>query len=396
MKEEILKIANELKDEVTKWRRHFHMHPELGYEEYETSKFVIKELKEMGIEVKTNVAKTGVIGLIKGTAGDGKTIGIRADMDALPLQEENDVPYKSKNDGVMHACGHDAHTAILLGVAKILSKIKDKINGNIKLFFQPAEEGLGGAKPMVDEGALKDPEVSAVIALHVADEVDIGYIEMKDGSFTASADKIWLDIQGKGGHAAAPHETIDPIVVASHLIIALQTIASRSTDPVNPVVVTIGEFHAGSVYNVIPETAKLVGTVRALKPEVREETYESIKRIAEGISKTFGAKITPGIKRGYSPGFNDPKINELIKESTIELLGAERVNIAENPSMGAEDFFEFSDNGKIPVSMFWLGIRNEDKGIIHPGHSPLYNIDEDALPLGCAILTLTAIKYLSK
>jgi amidohydrolase len=396
VKDEILKIANEIKAEVIKWRRHIHMYPELGFEEEETSKFVAKELEKLGVDVKTNVAKTGVIGLIKGTAGEGKTIGIRADMDALPILEETDVPYKSKNEGIMHACGHDAHTAILLGVAKIITKIKDKIKGNVKLFFQPAEEGLGGAKPMVDEGALKNPEVSAVISLHVADEVDVGHVEMKDGSFTASADKIWFDIQGKGGHAAAPHETIDPIVVGSHLILALQTIASRSTDPVDPVVVTIGEFHAGSVYNVIPETAKLIGTVRSLKPEVREETYESIKRIAAGISKTFGATIKPGIKRGYSPGFNDPILNVLIKDSITELLGADKVKIAENPSMGAEDFFEFSDNYRIPVSMFWLGIRNADKGIIHPGHSPLYNIDEDALHLGCSILALTAIKFLSE
>jgi amidohydrolase len=396
VKDEILKIANEIKDEVIKWRRHIHMYPELGYEEEETSKFVAKELKKLGVEVKTNVAKTGVIGLIKGTAGEGKTIGIRADMDALPILEETDVPFKSKNEGIMHACGHDAHTAILLGVAKIIIKIKDKIKGNVKLFFQPAEEGLGGAKPMVDEGVLKDPEVSAVISLHVADEVDVGHVEMKDGSFTASADKIWFDIQGKGGHAAAPHETIDPIVVGSHLVLALQTIASRSTDPVDSVVVTIGEFHAGSVYNVIPETAKLIGTVRSLKPEVREETYESIKRIAAGISNTFGATINPGIKRGYSPGFNDPMLNGIIKDSITELMGADKVKIVENPSMGAEDFYEFSDNYRIPVSMFWLGIRNVEKGIIHPGHSPLYNIDEDALPLGCSILALTAIKYLSE
>ncbi|MBK5113503.1 MAG: amidohydrolase [Candidatus Heimdallarchaeota archaeon] len=395
MKDDVWKIANEIKKEIIEFRRHFHMYPELGYEEEKTSEFVIKKLKELSIEVTPNLAKFGVTGLIKGAAGQGKTIGIRADMDALPILEENDVPYKSKHDGKMHACGHDAHTAILLGVAKILVKMKDKIKGNVKLIFQPAEEGLGGAKPMVQEGALKDPEVSAVIALHMADEVEVGHIEVKDGSFTASADKIWFDIEGKGGHAASPHDTIDPIMVGSHLITALQTVASRNTDPVDPVVLTIGTFNAGTVYNVIPRTAHMTGTIRSLKQEVREATFESAKRIAEGVAKAFGAKITPGIKRGYSPGYNSPELNVLLKQATSELVGEDKVHIAEAPSMGAEDFYEFSDNNRIPVAMFWLGILNEKKGIIHPGHNPKYDIDEDALPLGCAILSLTALKYLT-
>lgn len=395
MKDEVWKIAKEIEKEVIKFRRHFHMYPELGFEEVKTSEFVIKKLKELGIEVTPNVAKFGVIGLIKGTGGEGKTIGIRADMDALPMQEENEVPYKSKHDGIMHACGHDAHTAILLGVAKILVKMKDKIKGNVKLIFQPAEEGLGGAKPMVQEGTLKNPDVSAVIALHMADDVAIGHIEVKDGSFTASADKIGFEIEGKGGHAAAPHETIDPIVVGSHLVTALQTVSSRNTDPVNPVILTIGTFNAGTVYNVIPRTAHMTGTIRALKQEVREATFESAKRIAEGVAKAFGAKITPSIKRGYAPGYNSPELNILIKQATSALFGEDKVLLAENPTMGAEDFYEFSDNNRLPVAMFWLGIRNEEKGIIHPGHNPKYDIDEDALPLGCAILSLTALKYLT-
>ncbi len=396
MKDEIWKIANEIKNEVIELRRHIHMNPELGYEEEETSKLVAKKLQELGIDIKTNVAKWGVIGLIKGKAGDGKTIGIRADMDALPLQEENNVPYKSKKDGIMHACGHDAHTAMLLGIAKILVKMKDKMKGNVKLFFQPAEEGLGGAKPMVDEGALIDPEVSAVISLHVDDDTPAGSIAMKDGSFTASSDKIWFDIIGKGGHAALPHNTRDPIIAGAYLVTALQTVASRFTDPVNPVVVTIGTFNAGSAYNIIPERVHITGTVRALKPKVRDQTYEFIEQIAKGIAETFDLTITPGIKRGYSPGLNDPHLNQLIKEATKELVGEDKVIINEDPSMGAEDFFEFSDNYRIPVSMIWLGTRNEEKGINHPGHSPLFDIDEDALPLGCAILSLTALKYLSK
>jgi len=396
MKDKVWKIANEIKDEIIKNRRHIHMHPELGFEEVETARFVAKHLKELGIEIKTNVAKTGVIGLIKGTAGEGKTIGIRADMDALAMQEETDVPYKSVNDGIMHACGHDSHTAMLLGVAKILTQMKDKIKGNVKLFFQPAEEGLGGAKPMIEQGALKDPDVSAVIALHILPEFEAGTIQLKDGSFTASSDKIWFDIKGIGGHAAAPHETVDPIVVGAHLVSALQTIASRATDPVDPVVVSICTFHAGTIYNVIPEVVKLTGTVRALKPEVRKATYEAIKRIAEGIAKTYGATITPGIKLGYAPGINDSELNKIIREAATELAGEDKVLTGEDPSLGAEDFYEFSDNYRIPVSMFWHGVGNKEKGLTYPVHSPHFDMDEDALPLGCAILALSALKYLSQ
>ncbi|MHA1630058.1 MAG: M20 metallopeptidase family protein [Candidatus Heimdallarchaeota archaeon] len=396
MKKEIWKIANEIKEELVTDRRHFHMYPELGFEEHQTAAYVAKKLKELGLEVKIGVAKTGVIALLKGKGGTGKTIGIRADMDALPIQEENDVSYKSKHDGKAHMCGHDAHTAILLGVAKILSRLKEQLPGNVKFFFQPAEEGLGGARPMVEAGALADPEVSAVIALHVFDEYDTGKVVIKDGSFTASADKFYIDITGKGGHAAAPHETVDPIVVASHLVVALQTVASRSTDPVDPVVVTVGTFHAGSAYNIIPETAHLSGTIRALKQDVREATWEQIKQITEGVAKSFGATIATKIDLGYNPGFNDPSLNQHIKNAVIDLFGEDQLVIEEEPTMGAEDFYDFSDNYRIPVSMFWLGTRNEEKGIKYPGHSPKFDVDEDALPVGSAVLALTAWNYLAK
>ncbi|NHJ03742.1 MAG: amidohydrolase [Candidatus Heimdallarchaeota archaeon] len=396
MNKEIKKIAEEIKDEIVALRRKIHMNPELGYEEFETSKLVSEKLKEYGIETKTNIAKLGVIGIIRGTAGDGPTIGIRADMDALPLQEENDVPYKSKVDGKMHACGHDAHTAILLGVGKILVKLKNKIKGNVKLFFQPAEEGKGGAKPMVEEGALKDPEVSAVIALHVDEDVEINMIEIKDGSFTASSDEFWIDIKGKGGHAALPHETIDPIIVGSYIVNAIQTIASRNTNPVHSIVVTVGTFHAGTIYNIIPDTAHLTGTIRALTPQDREETYNHLQRIVKGAQETFGGEITIGIRLGYSPGMNDSDLNAILKEAASEIIGEDNIKIAEFPSMGAEDFFDFSDNNRIPVSMFWLGVGNEKKGIIYPGHNPRFDIDEDAIPIGCSILALTALRYLEK
>ncbi len=396
MKDEVLKIAQEIKSEIIDIRRQIHMNPELGFEEKETSELVVKKLKELGIDIKANVAKTGVIGLIKGGAGDGPTIGIRADMDALALQEENDVPYKSTIDGKMHACGHDAHTAILIGVAKILVKLQDKIKGNIKLFFQPAEEGLGGAKPMVEAGALKNPDVSAVIALHVDTETQVGQIKFKDGSLTASADEFWIDIVGKGGHAAYPHETKDSIFIGSHLVNSIQTIASRNTNPVYPVVVTVGTFHAGSAFNIIPETARLTGTIRALLPTVRDETHKYLQRIVKGTEKMFDVKITLEIKRGYAPGINDAGLNIILNDAASELIGTENVIEEEYPGMGAEDFFDFSDNYRLPVTMFWLGSGNKEKGIIAVCHNPKFDIDEDALTIGSTILALTAIKYLNK
>ena len=396
MKDEVWKIAQEIKDEITTIRRQIHMNPELGFEEEKTSKLVIEKLEELGIEYQKNVAKTGVIALIKGGAGEGPTIGVRADMDALALQEENDVPYKSKINGKMHACGHDAHTAILIGVAKILVKLKSKIKGNIKLFFQPAEEGLGGAKPMVEAGALKNPEVSAVIALHVDSDVEVGKIQIKDGSLTASADEFSIEIVGKGGHAAYPHETKDPIVIGSTLVDAIQTISSRNTDPVHPVIVTVGTFHAGSAFNIIPETASMTGTIRALTPEVRKATHKHLERITKGIGKTFDAKITLDILLGYSPGINDSSLNVILKNAAQEIIGEKNILVAEYPGMGAEDFFEFSDNYRLPVTMFWLGSGNKKKGIVAPGHNPKFDVDEDALPIGSSILALTAIKYLEK
>ncbi|MFW9923682.1 MAG: M20 family metallopeptidase [Candidatus Thorarchaeota archaeon] len=394
MKDLIWEIAQEIKEELIANRRHIHMYPEIGYEEKETSKFVINKLKEMGIEYQSGIAQFGIIGIIRGLAGDGPTIGIRADMDALALQEENDVPYKSKIDGRMHACGHDAHTAILLGVAKILYKIKDKMKGNVKLFFQPAEESAGGAKPMVEEGALKNPEVSAVISLHVDDSHQIGTIGVKDGSFTASSDEFQITILGKGGHAAYPHETIDPIMIGSQLVNSIQTISSRYTKPVYPVVVTVATFHSGSAHNIIPESAFLTGTIRALTPEVRTQTHQHLQKIIDGIATTFGAQIKLDLRLGYSPGLNDPKLNNLIKESAAQYIGEKNIIIEEYPEMGAEDFFEFSDNYRIPVAMFWLGVGNKEKGIIFPGHNPRFDLDEDALPYGCAILVSTALKYL--
>ena len=231
MKDEVWKLANELKDELIALRRKIHMNPELGYQEFETAKFISEKLKEFDIEHKTNVAKVGVVGLIKGKSGRDKTIGIRADMDALALQEENDVEYKSKNNGVMHACGHDSHVAMLLVAAKILNKLKDKLNGNVKLFFQPAEETEGGAKPMVEEGVLENPTVSAVLGLHVEDEINVGTIQVKDGPLTASSDTFEIEIIGKGGHGAYPHDTIDPILVGAELVNAFQTISSRASKP---------------------------------------------------------------------------------------------------------------------------------------------------------------------
>lgn len=255
---------------------------------------------------------------------------------------------------------------------------------------------MGGAKPMVEAGALRNPEVSAAISLHVDDEIPIGEIRLKDGCLTASSDEFKITIYGKGGHAAYPHDTIDPIFIGSYLVCALQSLASRETKPVYPIVVSVATFNAGTIFNVIPETAHLTGTIRTLLPEVRESTLESLKRIIDGVAATFNAKITLEITRGYAPGINNPQLNAIIAESAKIIIGEEKVSRDEYPTMGAEDFFEFSDNYRIPVAMFWLGVRNEKKGIMHSGHNPKFDIDEDALPIGSALLVSSAVRYLNQ
>jgi len=383
--------CQEIAPELIRIRRDIHANPELGYEEVRTSKLIAERLSRLGLEVQTNIAKTGVVGLLRG-GRPGKTIALRADMDALSIQEQTGAVYQSQTPGVMHACGHDAHVAMLLGAAQVLQELQVEIPGNIKFFFQPAEEGPGGAAKMVEEGVLHNPDVDATIALHVDDETEVGQIQIKSGIATASANAIRIRIQGKGGHAAYPHKSVDAIVVAAHVILALQTIVARETDPLDAVVVTIGVIGGGDRNNIIAEKVILEGTIRALNDVTREATFSALRRITEQVCTALRAKCEIEILEGYPPGVNDPQLIEIFRKVAKELLGSENVKIAEVPEMGAEDFYEFGKG--IPAAMFHLGIANKEKGITFPGHHPRYDIDEDALPIGVAILVVSTLKFL--
>lgn len=387
----LLERCQEIAPELVKIRRDIHIHPELGFKEVRTSKLIAERLRRLGLEVQTNIAQTGVVGLLRG-GRSGKTIALRADMDALSIQEQTGAVYQSQTPGVMHACGHDAHVAMLLGAAQVLQELQVEIPGNIKFIFQPAEEGPGGAAKMVEEGVLHNPDVDATIALHVDDETEVGKIQIKSGIAYASANTMRIKIQGKGGHAAYPHKSVDAIVVAAHVILTLQTIVARETDPLDAVVVTIGVIEGGDRNNIIAEKVILEGTIRALNDVTREATFSAVRRITEQVCTAMRAKCKIEIVEGYPPGVNDPQLTEIFRKVAKELLGSENVKIAAVPEMGAEDFYEFGKG--IPAAMFHLGIANKEKGITFPGHHPRFDIDEDALPIGTAILAASALKFL--
>lgn len=387
IKNDILK----LKDEVIDLRRDFHKHPELNFKEKRTAKIVENYLKEIGLEVKTGIAKTGVVGLLRGKA-NGLTILLRADMDALPLQELNNVPYKSVNNGIMHACGHDGHTAMLLVAAKILSRYKDKIKGNIKFVFQPSEEkSPGGAIKMIQQGVMENPVVDKAFGLHLATMFDTGTIGIKDGVFTAEADEFTITIKGKGGHGAYPHTAIDPVVVASHIVIGLQSIVSREIDPLDSVVVTIGEIHAGDAFNIIPETAILTGTVRSLNKNTAKEVSEKIKRISKNIASAYKTKASLKYIFGYPPIINSKKETEIVENIAKEIVGSQ--NVFKAPvSMGGEDMSYFLE--KANGSFYWLGAGNKAKGLNKPHHNPYFDFDEEALIIGVEMHVNVALHYL--
>lgn len=387
IKEEVLG----LKEEVIFLRRKFHEQPELGFEEYRTSKFVSEYLKKLGIEVKEGIAKTGVVGFIKGKE-EGNTVLLRADMDALPIQEMNEIPYKSKVQNVMHACGHDGHTAILLVAAKILQSHKEELKGNVKLVFQPSEEkDPGGAIKMIDEGVLENPKVNFAYGLHLGSIFERGKIVTRKGIFMAQADRFKLKVTGKGGHGAYPHQTIDPILILSHIIVALQEIVSRETNPLESVVLSFGKISSGDVFNVIPESAEAEGTVRTLSSQKAKEVRDMIERIGNNIAGAFRGKFELEYNFGYPPLINNTDQVEFLKEIVKQTLGED--SLEEAPiSMGGEDMSYFLE--RVPGVFFWLGAKNEEKGIINPHHSPYFNIDEEVLPIGVELLVNIAIKSL--
>lgn len=381
--EKIKALAKQYAPEFIEIRHHLHAHPELSYQEYETSKFVQDKLFELGIPFDIK-ATTGVIGLIKGRNPDSRIIALRADMDALPIKEENEVPYKSTNDGVMHACGHDVHTTCLLGAAKILNKLRNEWEGTIKLIFQPGEEkNPGGASLLIKEGVLDNPAPSCIFGLHVHPGLAVGKMSFRAGKVMASADELYITIKGKGGHAASPHLCIDPILIASHLIIALQQVGSRNNDPHNPTVLSITSFKGGETTNVIPNEVKLKGTFRAMDENWRFKAHELIRKITTGLVHSMGGETDLLIDVGYPSVYNNEALNEIAKAKAAAFIGEANVEETEK-RMGAEDFGYYSQ--QIPGCFFRLGVMNKEKGITSGVHTPTFNIDESAIEIGMGMM----------
>jgi amidohydrolase len=384
---------DELVPGLVAMRRDLHEHPELSFEEYRTSGIVAKRLQALGLEVQTGVANTGVVGLLRGEASEpgAKTIAIRADMDALPIHELNEIEYRSQTDGQMHACGHDGHTSILLTVADILSKRRAELAGNVKFIFQPAEERVGGAKPMVEQGAMQG--VDGVIGLHLISGYPQGRVGVRAGAVFASADRIEFIVKGKGGHAAMPDQSIDPIVAAAQIITALQTLISRETSPFSPAVITIGTINAGTAFNIIPESVKMQGTMRVYTNEHREYLLRRIREVAGGVAAALAASCEVQIFDGCPPCINDPAMTRLVHRAAAAAVGEQRVDSGEEVmTTGSDDMAYFLQ--AVPGCYFIVGARNEDKGANYPHHPPRFNIDEDALPIAVEVLTRAAVDFL--
>jgi hippurate hydrolase len=388
LKETIKNASRKYADEFIQIRRHLHAHPELSYKEFETSKFVQNKLKEWGIDFRI-LATTGVVGIIKGKNPSKRVVALRADMDALPITEVNDVDYRSQNPGVMHACGHDVHTTCLLGAAKILNELKDEWEGTVKLIFQPGEEkNPGGASLLIKEGVLEEPKPDAIFALHVHPNLEVGKLSFRAGKVMASADEIYITVKGKGGHAASPHLTTDTILTASKLVVNLQELVSRMNDPFNPSVLSITSFNGGNTTNVIPSEVKLMGTFRAMNEEWRFKAHELITNICMGTALTFGAQIDLKIDVGYPFVINDPSLTEKARRKAQELIGESNVEETEM-RMGAEDFAFYSHI--LPASFFRLGVGNIEKEITSGVHTPTFNIDESAIETGMSTIAWLAV-----
>ena len=381
--QKIKNLAAEYATENIAVRQYLHANPELSYEEFNTSRFLQDKLKSMGIPFEV-MATTGIVALIEGKNPASRTIALRGDMDALPIDEENEVPYKSKNQGVMHACGHDVHTTILLGAAKILNELRNGFEGTVKLIFQPGEErNPGGASYMIKEGVLDNPRPQGIIALHVHPGLDSGKLSFRKGRVMASADEIYMTIRSKGGHAAAPHLTADTILIASHLIVSLQQIISRNNNPLSPSVLSICSIEGGHTTNVSPSEVKLKGTFRAMDEEWRFKAHELITKQSRGLVEAMGAELDLKIDVGYPTVDNDPEFTDVAWQQAKDFMGEENVSETEI-RMGAEDFGYYTQI--IPGCFFRLGVRNEEKGIIHNVHTPKFNIDERAIETGIGVM----------
>lgn len=391
LKNKVRQLAEEIYSGVVENRRHLHANPELSFQEFQTSAFIAGKLDELGVPY-TRMADTGIVALIKGGIPSDRVLALRADMDALPIEEANDVPYRSKNAGVMHACGHDVHTSSLLGTATILSRMKDEFAGTVKLIFQPAEEKLpGGASLMIREGVLENPKPEGVIGQHVMPLIDAGKVGFRSGKYMASSDEIYVRVIGKGGHGAQPHQNIDPVVISAHIIIALQQVVSRMTDPKLPCVLSFGKVTAGGATNVIPDEVLLEGTFRTFDEAWRAEAHRKMKKMAEGIAESMGGSCEFNIMRGYPFLVNEEKLTGEVRGFAVDYLGRENVEDLDL-WMAAEDFAYYS---QVSDACFYrLGIRNESRGITSSVHTPTFDVDEDALKVGTGLMAYIALRRL--
>lgn len=394
LKEEIRQLSESVFEEVRTFRRIMHQHPELSFQEFETQKRIKVFLDDIGIEEVTSCANTGLVGLIKGNNPDSKTIALRADIDALPIREESNKDYCSKNEGVMHACGHDVHTSSLLGAAKILHQLRDRFDGTIKLVFQPGEERLpGGASIMIKEGVLKNPDVETMVGQHVMPLIDAGKVGFRKGLYMASADEIYITIHGKGGHAAHPHQNIDPVAISAQVITALQQVVSRKAKPSVPSVLSIGKIEGKGATNIIPDKVTMEGTFRTFNEEWRAEAHEEIVRVVRGVTESLGGTCDVEVRKGYPYLENHPDKTELARNAAVEYLGEENVEELEIWPAG-EDFAFYSQ--QVPSCFYRLGIRNKEKGITSMLHTPTFDIDEEALKIGPGLMAYIALCELSQ
>lgn len=389
LKEKIQSLSKEYLGEMISTRRHLHSHPELSFQEFKTSTFVKSKLDEWGISYRDGFVKTGLIGKIEGKNPESKIVALRGDMDALPILEANEVEYKSQNEGVMHACGHDVHTTSLLGAGKILNELRSEFEGTVLLVFQPGEEKLpGGASLMLNEGALTDPAPQAIFGQHVFPELEAGKVGFCPGPYMASCDEIFLTIKGKGGHGAMPHKTVDPVVIMGHVIVAVQQVVSRMSDPDVPVVLTFGKVESKGATNVIPDEVKLEGTFRTFNEEWRFAAHKKIEKLIRGLIESMGGTCDLKIEKGYPVLLNDEETTAHAKSKAIEYLGEENV-VDLKKRMTAEDFAYFSQ--KFPATFYRLGTANFKKGIDAPVHNSSFDIDESAIEVGMGLLAWMAV-----
>jgi carboxypeptidase Ss1 len=388
---DLLKEASAIEPEIINTRREIHEHPELAYHEEATAKLVADRLESLGIEVRRKVGGTGVLGVLKGQK-PGRVVALRADMDALPLEEKAEVVFKSKTKGVMHACGHDTHVAMLLGAAKLLAGHRDDLQGTVKFLFQPAEEhgGRGGAEPMIEDGVMKEPKVDFVFGLHISGDHNSNVFGFRGGPIMAAPDTFKIRIIGKGGHGSAPHQTIDPVYVAAQIIVSMQGVSGRMIDPVQPFVVTIGSVHSGTKENIIPDEAVLEGTIRTLDEQTRKRAKAKVRKVAEGVGKAFGAKAVVDFEKdAYPVTVNDEKVTQQAMKIVKKIPGAKTKIVKQ--ILGGEDFSRFLHEA--PGTFYFLGTINPAKGCVYPNHSSKFKVDEDVLKYGAASLAMLALEF---